>query len=154
MNRLAFINEKKSQQSPEAKAKTDDEPQATNPSTPINVLDGDLAHVYSNLHPLLVLTLYFFRFNAIVKDPISTLTTLLAPLGILQIVYVVLCLPPTGNTSTPAAAKAPTKAARGRKPQGKGDGGAASRTVVRPTCPYLSFLKLTINHSRLCFLIS
>lgn len=128
MNRHALIAEKKST-APEKDGQKP--PVPLSPSTPIATLDSDLARIYTYIHPLLVLSIFFFRFQATVDDPVTTLMNGLAPLGILQIVYVVLCLPPSGSSSTPSPAKSTPKPGRGKKQQiPKGDGGAASRTVV------------------------
>jgi GPI ethanolamine phosphate transferase 2/3 subunit F len=125
MNRHALISEKKLSTS----AKESQSSFQSSPSTPIDALDDSLAHIYANIHPLLVLSIYFFRFNYIVEDPITSLLNGLAPLGILQIVYVVLCLPPAGSSN--AAPKTPAKSVKGKKTQAiKSHGSTASRTVV------------------------
>lgn len=131
MNRLAFINSSKADNpKPKQSPKVDDEPKKIVPSAPIEVLDSDFARLYANFHPLLVLTIYAIRFNAIVAEPVRALTVLLAPVGLLQFIYVVVCLPPTGSSTT-SASKSP-KGTRGKKATGKGDG-SSGRAVVRPT---------------------
>ncbi|KAJ4295032.1 Glycosylphosphatidylinositol (GPI) anchor assembly protein [Kalmusia sp. IMI 367209] len=73
------------------------------PASPIDTLNNDAAHLYTHLHPILVLSLYAYQFRSIVADPIPGLTTTLIPLSILQIAYVAICLPPTGGSGSPAA---------------------------------------------------
>jgi phosphatidylinositol glycan class F len=70
------------------------------PSTaaPVEPLKNDVARLYSYGHPAVVLSLYAFQFKAIVADPVPALLNILAPLAVLQIAYVAICLPPTGET--------------------------------------------------------
>ncbi|KAF2835356.1 GPI-anchor biosynthesis protein-like protein [Patellaria atrata CBS 101060] len=78
----------------------------TEPSTialPIEPLATDFAKIYIHIHPFLLLSLYIYRFDAIVGDPVSTLPTLLVGSVGLQLVYILTCLPPTtaGTKSNP-----------------------------------------------------
>jgi hypothetical protein len=70
------------------------------PSTaaPIEPLKNDMARLYTHVHPVIVLSLYAYKFKDIVADPVPALLNMLAPLAVLQIAYVALCLPPTGET--------------------------------------------------------
>jgi hypothetical protein len=67
-------------------------------AAPIEPLKNDVARIYTHLHPVVVLSLYAYKFNAIVADPVPALLSILAPLAVLQIAYVAVCLPPTGET--------------------------------------------------------
>lgn len=69
----------------------------------ISVLPTVTAHVYTNIHPILVLTLYYVFFPSLVADPVSTLKKSLAPLAHLQIIYCVVCLPPFAGSPSPKA---------------------------------------------------
>jgi phosphatidylinositol glycan class F len=80
------------------------------------------------MHPILVLSLYAFKFPALVADPVSTLLSTLAPLAVLQIAFVAVCLPPTGGTPTMRKQKPGEK--KGRAP-GKLEQGLNSKIVVR-----------------------
>ncbi|KAI4122166.1 MAG: hypothetical protein LQ338_005974 [Usnochroma carphineum] len=62
-------------------------------STPIPLLPTSTAHLYHHIHPILVLSLGYLSFPALVADPVSTLFRLLFPVAALQAVYCVLCLP-------------------------------------------------------------
>ena len=75
------------------------------PATPIEPLNTDAARIYTHIHPFLVLSLYAFKFNDLVADPVPALLSTLLPLAVLQIAYVAICLPPTSGTSTPAQFK-------------------------------------------------
>jgi phosphatidylinositol glycan class F len=67
-------------------------------AAPIEPLKNDMARVYTHVHPVVVLSLYAYKFKDIVADPVPALLSILAPLAVLQIAYVALCLPPTGET--------------------------------------------------------
>ena len=57
----------------------------------------DLARIFTNVHPVLLLSAYYLRFPALVADPVTTLLQSLPVLAVLQITYAILCLPPTGS---------------------------------------------------------
>lgn len=61
---------------------------------PTNLLPTSIARTYSHVHPVLVFGLFMSSFSALVFDPVTSLTTLLPPLAVLQAVYCILCLPP------------------------------------------------------------
>lgn len=67
-------------------------------AAPIEPLKNDAAQIYTHVHPVVVLSLYVFSFKSIVADPVPALLNILAPLAVLQIAYVAICLPPTGET--------------------------------------------------------
>jgi phosphatidylinositol glycan class F len=111
------------------------------PSTapPIEPLKSDTARFYTHIHPILVLSLYAFKFPALVADPVSTLLSTLAPLAVLQIAFVAVCLPPTGGTPTMRRQKPGEK--KGRAP-GKLEQGLNSKIVARlPQTAYCESLQ-------------
>ena len=69
---------------------------ATHPE-PIGIRRTGQAHLLFNLHPLLILTLLYFRFGALVRNPVSGLLGSLILLAGLQIGYVTACLPVAGR---------------------------------------------------------
>lgn len=75
------------------------------PAMPIEPLNTDAAHIYTHIHPILVLSLYAYKFNDLVADPVPTLLSTLLPLAVLQVAFVAVCLPPTSGTSTPQIRK-------------------------------------------------
>lgn len=76
------------------------------PATPIEPLNTDAARIYTHIHPILVLSLYAYKFNDVVANPVPALLGTLLPLAVLQIAYVAVCLPPTSGTgSTPQIKK-------------------------------------------------
>lgn len=80
-------------------------PKARIAASTIDILNNDTAHIYSHIHPILVLSLYAFQFKSIVADPVPALLNTLIPLSILQIAYVSICLPATGASSAPPVVK-------------------------------------------------
>lgn len=70
------------------------------PATPIEPLNTDLARIYTHIHPIIVLSLYAYKFNDLVADPAPVLLGTLLPLAVLQIAYVAACLPPTSGTGS------------------------------------------------------
>lgn len=99
---------------------------------PIDILPTDAARFYTHIHPFLVLGVYYIRFNALVADPIPTLLTSLLPLSILQVTYVVTCLPAAKSSLKQSAAFRSPKQAQRRKPAtSKVEHSPSSRFVVR-----------------------
>jgi len=66
-------------------------------SQPVELLPTDLARIFTNVHPVLLLSAYYLRFPALVADPVTTLLQSLPILAVLQIAYATCCLPPTGS---------------------------------------------------------
>ncbi|KAF1991305.1 PIG-F-domain-containing protein [Aulographum hederae CBS 113979] len=87
-------------------------------TSPISTLNSDLARWYSHLHHPLLLSLFYLSFEELVKDPTTALLSGLVPLGVLQVGYVVLCLPPVMGEGGDGKGE-------GRKSRGggKGNGG-------------------------------
>ncbi|EPS28114.1 Glycosylphosphatidylinositol anchor biosynthesis protein 11 [Penicillium oxalicum] len=76
---------------------------AEKPSAPpVNVLPSPLAQTYSLVHPLVLLGLCAYRFEALVANPAQELLADLPWLAALQFVYVICCLPPAGSSSSEA----------------------------------------------------
>jgi phosphatidylinositol glycan class F len=74
--------------------------QLTLKSQPVELLTTDLARIFTNVHPVLLLSAYYLRFPALVADPVTTLLQSLPVLAALQIAYATCCLPPTGSGSS------------------------------------------------------
>jgi phosphatidylinositol glycan class F len=96
----------------------------------IDILNNDTAHIYSHIHPILVLSLYAFQFKSIVADPVPALLNTLIPLSILQIAYVSICLPATGASSAPPVVKPGVKKKPGAS---KLESSIQGKIVVRET---------------------
>ncbi|KAJ5824695.1 GPI biosynthesis protein Pig-F [Penicillium robsamsonii] len=93
---------------PGASSSTPQAPDEKPSAPPVNILPSLIARIYSIAHPALLLALGATRFEALVADPTKELLSTLPWLTLLQIFYVVLCLPPAGSTpSTETSASAP-----------------------------------------------
>lgn len=108
----------------------------------MSFLSSQPARIYSVAHPLLLLSLLAIRFQRLVSDPVTELLNDLPVLAILQLSYVMICLPPAGSGpgSKPADSdeKKPSQGQlRAGKPgyrrrQAKSDvGGISMKLIVR-----------------------
>ncbi|KAK6597731.1 gpi-anchor biosynthesis protein (pig-f) [Botrytis cinerea] len=66
-------------------------------SFPTEFLSSDMARIITHIQPAILLSAYYFRFNALVADPVHTLLHSLLPVALLQVVYAVVCLPAAGS---------------------------------------------------------
>ncbi|ORY17092.1 GPI biosynthesis protein Pig-F [Clohesyomyces aquaticus] len=103
---------------------------------PIEILNNETARIYTHIHPVLVLSLYALRFKAIVADPVPALTNTLIPLGVMQIAFAAICLPPTGSEAVVAEKRKPGE----KKKPGQGKVASAVNGKVIP-----AFLSLAIS---------
>lgn len=69
-------------------------------SRPVSVLAHPAAQLYSHIHPVLLLSLFYLAFPALVADPVSSLQSALLPLSALQLFYTALCLPTSARRSS------------------------------------------------------
>lgn len=100
----------------------------TSTAAPIEPLKNDTAHIYTHLHPIVVLSIYAYKFQDIVADPVPALLSIVAPLAVLQIAYVAICLPPTGETPKVRKSKPGEKK---KHVPGKLESGVKGTIVVR-----------------------
>jgi phosphatidylinositol glycan class F len=75
--------------------------QAATAGKPVDVLSGQAAQLFANLHPVLLLSLVPISFTSLVRDPVSTLLGLAPTTLLLQALYCVVCLPSTGQVPPP-----------------------------------------------------
>jgi phosphatidylinositol glycan class F len=100
-------------------------------STPVEFLHTDIGRIFSNIHPALLLSAYYFRLPALVADPVPTLLNSLPLLAVIQIAYVASCLPPIGTGSSSKAIK------KGKSGVKKTGTSAAVQLLVSKPCPML-----------------
>ncbi|KAJ5807923.1 hypothetical protein N7474_009192 [Penicillium riverlandense] len=100
------------------------------PTPPVNVLPSPTAQIYSFVHPALLLTLCAFRFDALTANPARELLNTLPWLLLLQLSYVVICLPPVGTVPSPSSSKATDT---GSPVPGDGERKSAPRTPSSPS---------------------
>jgi phosphatidylinositol glycan class F len=92
--------------SPAASSSTPGQPLVEKPRTPpVNILPSPTAQIYSFVHPALLLTLCAFRFDALTANPARELLNSLPWLLLLQLSYVMICLPPVGTVPSPSSSK-------------------------------------------------
>ena len=96
-------------------------------AAPVEIRATDASRLYTHVHPVLLLAGYFFQFNSIVADPVVALTSGLLPLSVLQISYLITCLPVAG-TSTGAIS--PKQSQRKKPVAGKNELNLGDRIVV------------------------
>lgn len=109
---------------------------------PITVLPTPAARIYSHLHPLVIISLYGFRFHALVQDPVATLWSLLPVVAALQSLYVMFCLPAAGGTMGGSGSGGSDKARSGKgglkRRRSEAEGSLSRKVVVcfplSPTC--------------------
>ncbi|KAK7908189.1 glycosylphosphatidylinositol anchor biosynthesis protein [Apiospora marii] len=68
-------------------------------------LPSPLAQAIRHVHPVLLLSLFYLRFGALVRDPVPTLLHSLLAVAALQIAYAVICLPAAGSSAAVQPAK-------------------------------------------------
>ncbi|OTB09050.1 hypothetical protein M426DRAFT_316343 [Hypoxylon sp. CI-4A] len=71
----------------------------------VRILPSSEAQVIRHLHPALLLSLFLIRFNALVADPVKTMTSSIPIVAVIQAVYAVTCLPPAGSQGVKPAKK-------------------------------------------------
>ncbi|GFF22339.1 glycosylphosphatidylinositol anchor biosynthesis protein 11 [Aspergillus udagawae] len=73
-------------------------PPVMKPSAPpVNILPTQLARTYSFVHPAALLAILAVRFEALVAEPVAEMLNTLPFLALLQVTYVMVCLPPAGS---------------------------------------------------------
>lgn len=89
---------------------------------PVQLQSSTASRVYTHIHPILVLSLFYSRLSATVADPVTSLLQLLGPVAFLQVLYSILCVPisstPTSKSSKPSS----TQPQQHRKPKAAGRG--------------------------------
>jgi phosphatidylinositol glycan class F len=93
---------------------------------PVEPLTNDTAKVYTHIHPIILLSLYAYQFPSIVADPVPALTNTLIWTGALQVLYAVICLPPT----TGGSASADKKKQGDKKKAARAEGGINGKILV------------------------
>jgi phosphatidylinositol glycan class F len=101
---------------------------------PVAPLSSQAAQAFIHIHPFLLLSLFYIRFNALVADPVQTQLISLIPLAIIQISYVITCLPPAGSiiagkVASPDKTRKTTPSGARRKAHSK-NGSLATKVMV------------------------
>jgi hypothetical protein len=98
---------------------------------PIAVFNSPLSTAYWHLQPVLLLSVLYRHFDALVADPVATLSTLLLHLAVSHSLYTVLCLPPVAR---PPTATTPKKKSAGAA--APSTNGLFRRIIVRPAAKH------------------
>lgn len=93
----------------------------------IPTLPSSLAQAIRHVHPIILLSLFYLRFGALVRDPVPTLLNSLPAVAALQVAYTVICLPAAGSSAAVQPAK---KFRPGEKRKPVADGKAPNITSV------------------------
>ena len=94
---------------------------------PVNIFPSPAARLYSYVHPVLLVTVYVASFPSLVADPITKLLNDLPLLSVLQIAYVMVCLPPAGAVSSSSS--------QSRLADGDGGGDSEKSPKKSPASP-------------------
>lgn len=106
---------------PGASSSTPQPPDEKPSAPPVNILPSLIPRIYSIAHPALLLALGATRFEAVVADPTKELLSTLPWLTLVQIFYVIICLPPAGSIpSTETSAPAPADGKSSPRSSGPG----------------------------------
>jgi hypothetical protein len=60
---------------------------------PVVLLDSSAALVYTHMHPFLLASGFYLRFNELTEDPVATELELLPVVAVIQALWCMLCLP-------------------------------------------------------------
>ena len=100
------------------------------PVPPVNINNSSsTARIYSFAHPTMLVALYSIRFPSLVADPVNRLLNDLPLLAILQIAYVMVCLPPAGSAPSTTSLLKSTGTTGG---DGDGEGEGAKNVKRTP----------------------
>ncbi|KAI4844064.1 hypothetical protein E4T45_08310 [Aureobasidium sp. EXF-8846] len=94
-------------------------------SHPIESWDDGLSPVYTHLHPLLLLGLFYYQFPALVEKPVETLPQLAMGVAALQLLYLCICIPGSNHAQLPQRGKKKGKVT----PNHQGDTGFGAKLV-------------------------
>ena len=79
----------------------------------VEPLDDGLAKIYTLIHPLVILGVFYFQFDSLVESPVKTLPKTALVVAALQVLHLCLCIP--GNNHSSLHSKRP-----GQKKKGSG----------------------------------
>lgn len=68
-------------------------------SHPVECLDDPIAKVYTHIHPLVILGVFYFQFESLVESPVETLPKTALVIAALQVLYLCLCIPGSNHAS-------------------------------------------------------
>ncbi|GAB7350348.1 hypothetical protein MBLNU459_g0978t2 [Dothideomycetes sp. NU459] len=99
---------------------------APSSSLPIEAFDDAFARIYTHVHPMLLLGVFYMQFTSLVRDPIEALPRIALAVAGLQTVYICVCLPSSNHSQLPPRAKHGQKK---KTATGPGDTGIGAKLV-------------------------
>lgn len=124
---------------PIGKSKTGEASKSKDGETPtqaVRTIASPLAQIVKHVYPVLLLSLFVLRFDALVADPVTAMSSSLPVVVAMQIGYVVTCLPPAGSQTTKPAKKL-------RPGEKKKPGSDSAGPNIAVVCFYPLFLLLS-----------
>lgn len=98
-------------------------------SHPIESWDDGVSPIYTHLHPLLLLGLFYYQFPSLVEKPVDTLPQTALGVAALQLLYLCICIPGSNHAQLPQRGKKKGKMAQTHQ----GDTGIGAKLVVSVT---------------------
>jgi phosphatidylinositol glycan class F len=111
-------------------------PPKTTKSHPIESWDDGLSPIYTHLHPLLLLGLFYYQFPSLVDKPVDTLLQTALGVAALQLVYLCICIPGSNQAQLPQRGKKKGKTTQSNQ----GDTGFGAKLVVSRLHRYKSLV--------------
>ncbi|KAH0290311.1 hypothetical protein KCU71_g15477, partial [Aureobasidium melanogenum] len=94
-------------------------------SHPIESWDDGMSPIYTHLHPLLLLGLFYYQFPSLVEKPVDTLPQTALGVAALQLVYLCICIPGSNQAQLPQRGKKKGKMTQNHQ----GDTGIGAKLV-------------------------
>ncbi|KAK6007661.1 hypothetical protein QM012_004475 [Aureobasidium pullulans] len=94
-------------------------------SHPIESWDDGMSPIYTHLHPLLLLGLFYYQFPSLVEKPVDTLPQLALGVAALQLLYLCICIPGSNQAQLPQRGKKKGKMTQNHQ----GDTGIGAKLV-------------------------
>ncbi|ORY63033.1 GPI biosynthesis protein family Pig-F [Pseudomassariella vexata] len=113
------------------------------PTQAIPTIPTPLAQGVRHVHPILLLSFFLVRFNALVSDPVSTMWTSLPVVVAIQSTYAIVCLPAAGSQT----AKPAKKLRPGEKKSASSDGTVPNVAVTTVVALVLTTLATSVLHT-------
>ncbi|CAJ2502711.1 Uu.00g101050.m01.CDS01 [Anthostomella pinea] len=109
---------------------------------PVPIMPSSQAQAVKHVHPVILLSFFLLRFNALVADPVSTMTTSLPVVLAIQAAYTIICLPAVGSQ----AAKPAKKLRPGEKKKPGSEGAGSNIAVTTLVALMLSIVAAVVLH--------
>lgn len=88
--------------------------------------DDGISPIYTHLHPLLLLGLFYYQFPSLVENPVETLPQTALGVAALQLLYLCICIPGSNQAQLPQRGKKKGKVTQNHQ----GDTGFGAKLVV------------------------